>query len=90
MLSLADGFLFSLVEDLSVLEVIGEISQVSEIVFVESAMDDVLFFDVVLEEWRCEFFLKLFDNAMVKTGGGFELVEFLLQFFGLKDVLVVG
>lgn len=53
-------------------------------------MDDVLFFDVVLEEWRCEFLLKLFDNAVVETGGGFELVEFLLQFFGLKDVLVVG
>jgi hypothetical protein len=53
-------------------------------------MDDVLFFDVVLKEWRCEFFLKLFDNAVVKTGGGFELVEFLLKFFGLKNVLVVG
>ncbi len=72
------------------LEVIGKISQVGEIVFVKSAMDDVLFFDVVLKEWRCEFFLKLFDNAVVETGGGFELVEFLLQLFGLKDVLVVG
>ncbi len=60
------------------LEVIGEISEVSEIVFVEGAMNDVLFFYVVLEEWGSEFLLKLLDNVMAETGGRFELVRVLL------------